>query len=148
MYIPFHFFQSYVGVLLAESCDLLNCVCKCSYSARPIILSLLNRPQDTFYCFGQRIMSSCWHIYIKLSNLFANCRHSSVACERIDVFDSPTTHSERNVWSTGGAVLLQIKKRKSFLFSESFQHNLCSLYILCISKAVKYSQVVVANHQF
>ena len=58
------------------------------------------------------------------SSLNANCRHSSVTCERIDVSNSATPHPESKFGTAGVAVRLQINK----------ESNLCRIpfNIICV----------------
>ena len=80
-------------------------------------------------------MWCCCHLYIKRSRLNENFKHSSVACERSDIANSQTHHSESFFGTASVAVKLPINKDRSMF--EFHQHNMWSLYIWCVSKHVK-----------
>jgi len=58
--------------------------------------------------------------YVKRPKMNAICGHSSAACERTDVANYPTCHSEHNFWTAGLAVNLQINKQICFCPRISF----------------------------
>ena len=66
-----------------------------------MLFSLLN-------CFTI-FLNDLFDSYVKHSWLYAIYRHSSVACERINVSKYPTCYSELNYWAEESAMWLNIR---------------------------------------